>query len=63
MAIEVIKEGASTIECPTCFSTLKYEKEDIKLKDIPGVVNLESTIRYIPCPHCNCNIILDKLWQ
>ena len=58
--IEILKRGTKRqIECNACGALLRYQEEDIKLED-KFISPIESYNRkYIICPQCNHQIILE----
>ena len=52
--IKVLEHGVMKVTCPNCKAKLQYEQEDIITEKTPGGK------RYIICPDCNFEIILNK---
>ena len=58
--IKVIKEGTrNRIECNYCGALLAYDKEDIKKKDKHWGPCDYYNIKYITCPQCKNEIVLE----
>ena len=61
MSVEVIKHGEKNIiECKFCGAMLRYSKDDIKEKEKYLSQINTYTERYIKCPDCNSDVVLDK---
>ena len=52
--IKVLEHGVRKVTCPNCKAKLQYEQEDIITEKTPGGK------RYIICPDCNSEIVLNK---
>ena len=52
--IKVLEHGVMKVTCPNCKAKLQYEHTDITIEKRPGGK------RYIICPDCNSEIILNK---
>ncbi len=52
--IKVLEHGIMKVTCPNCKAKLQYEQEDIITEKTPGGK------RYIICPDCNSEIVLNK---
>lgn len=52
--IKVLEHGVRKVTCPNCKAKLQYEQEDVIVEKCIGGK------RYIICPDCNSEIILNK---
>lgn len=62
--IKIIKNTMTEpiqMECENCLSVFEYNFNDIKRKDIPGLLGFPGcTERYVSCPVCKMDIELKK---
>ena len=60
MSVEVIKHGKKNItKCKFCGATLKYSKDDIKARQKYLSQIYTYPERYIKCPDCNGDVVLE----
>ena len=61
--IKVLEYGIRKVTCPNCKAKLQYEQEDIQVRRTPAdlVFYEDSEIKYIICPDCENEIILNPI--
>lgn len=64
MAIKIIKntmEELIEMECENCKSVFEYNYQDIRARDRAGLFGLEYRDRFVTCPVCKFDNILNKM--
>ena len=58
--IKVLEHGQKKVTCPNCKAKLIYEQEDV-INKIREVLGEEETMRFIVCPDCGNEIVLNSI--
>lgn len=64
MAIKIIKNtmvDPIEMECKNCKSVFEYNYQDIQVREINSVFSIERRARFVRCPVCKFDNVLDKL--
>lgn len=63
MAIKIIKNTMKEpieMECENCKSVFEYNYQDIKVRDRSGLFGIEYRDRFVTCPVCKFDNIINK---
>lgn len=64
MAIKIIKNtmvDPIEMECENCKSVFEYNYQDIQVRERTGIFGFECRNRFVQCPVCKFDNVLDKL--